>query len=250
MSEHTRRDLVRLHLTVLPARPAHGRVDAEPSSAPRSTWLPFDLHPEYPPEGIPRAELHRALRLERRCTTAARAVRAGGPRVQPAARRRPEHAPRAAAHRARARARAARAMHDRLMDAYWAEASNIGDADELRRLAAEVGLDDPDTALRRRGYSSACSRRRRRRTRSARPACRPSSSTGGCSCSGAQPREVFEQAFGRLERMKRLTAIPGVVLIAVAAAMWGTDPIIRKPLAHDDDGDDDRLRRARRARRC
>ena len=21
-------------------------------------WLPFDLHPEYPPEGIPRAELH------------------------------------------------------------------------------------------------------------------------------------------------------------------------------------------------
>ena len=23
----------------------------------RVTWLPFDLHPEYPPEGIPRAEL-------------------------------------------------------------------------------------------------------------------------------------------------------------------------------------------------
>ena len=22
------------------------------------TWLPFDLHPEYPPEGIPRAQLH------------------------------------------------------------------------------------------------------------------------------------------------------------------------------------------------
>ncbi len=22
-------------------------------------WLPFDLHPEYPPEGIPLAELHR-----------------------------------------------------------------------------------------------------------------------------------------------------------------------------------------------
>ena len=27
------------------------------------------------------------------------------------------------------------------MDAYWSEATNIGDADELRRLAAEVGLD-------------------------------------------------------------------------------------------------------------
>jgi predicted DsbA family dithiol-disulfide isomerase len=23
------------------------------------TWLPFDLHPEYPPEGIPLADLHR-----------------------------------------------------------------------------------------------------------------------------------------------------------------------------------------------
>jgi drug/metabolite transporter (DMT)-like permease len=32
--------------------------------------------------------------------------------------------------------------------------------------------------------------------------------------------------------MKRLTAIPGVVLIAVAAAMWGSDPILRKPLGH------------------
>ena len=30
--------------------------------------------------------------------------------------------------------------------------------------------------------------------------------------------------------MRRLTAIPGVVIVAVAAAMWGTDPILRKPL--------------------
>jgi predicted DsbA family dithiol-disulfide isomerase len=32
-------------------------------------------------------------------------------------------------------------FHDRLMDAYWAEATNIGDADVLRRLAAEVGIE-------------------------------------------------------------------------------------------------------------
>jgi drug/metabolite transporter, DME family len=31
--------------------------------------------------------------------------------------------------------------------------------------------------------------------------------------------------------MRRLTAIPGVVLIAVAAALWGTDPIIRKTMS-------------------
>jgi drug/metabolite transporter (DMT)-like permease len=29
----------------------------------------------------------------------------------------------------------------------------------------------------------------------------------------------------------RLAAIPGVILVALAAAMWGTDPIIRKPLS-------------------
>jgi len=35
-------------------------------------------------------------------------------------------------------------FHDRLMDAYWSEAVNVGDPDELRRLAAEVGLDLDD----------------------------------------------------------------------------------------------------------
>ena len=35
-------------------------------------------------------------------------------------------------------------FHDRLMDAYWSEATNIGDPDELRRLAAEAGLDAQD----------------------------------------------------------------------------------------------------------
>jgi predicted DsbA family dithiol-disulfide isomerase len=35
-------------------------------------------------------------------------------------------------------------FHDRLMQAYWEERVNIGDDDELRRLAAEVGLDADD----------------------------------------------------------------------------------------------------------
>jgi predicted DsbA family dithiol-disulfide isomerase len=33
------------------------------------------------------------------------------------------------------------AFHDRLMDAYWAEATDIGDPHQLRRLADDVGLD-------------------------------------------------------------------------------------------------------------
>ena len=35
-------------------------------------------------------------------------------------------------------------FHDRLMDAYWSDATDIGDPDELRRLATEVGLDAED----------------------------------------------------------------------------------------------------------
>lgn len=34
----------------------------------------------------------------------------------------------------------------------------------------------------------------------------------------------------RLASMRRLNAIPGVVIVAAAAALWGTDPILRKPL--------------------
>ena len=33
------------------------------------------------------------------------------------------------------------AVHDRLMDAYWNEAQNIGDPDVLRELAIDAGLD-------------------------------------------------------------------------------------------------------------
>ena len=37
---------------------------------------------------------------------------------------------------------------------------------------------------------------------------------------------------GTLDEMKRLSTIPGVVLVSIAAAMWGLDGLIRKPLSH------------------
>ena len=104
------------------------------------TWLPFDLHPEYPPEGVPREHLTRRY----------------GPRVHDHvreffARHGLVHEPPADvvpnSRRALQLTELARdrglhePFHDRLMDALWAEATNIGDADELRRLASEVGLD-------------------------------------------------------------------------------------------------------------
>jgi predicted DsbA family dithiol-disulfide isomerase len=104
-------------------------------------WLPFDLHPEYPPGGIPLAELHRRYGLldGDRDPLADRFAEAGleynRPDVVPNTRlalRLTELAREEKLHEP---------FHDRLMDAYWAEATDIGDPDELRRLAAEVRLD-------------------------------------------------------------------------------------------------------------
>jgi predicted DsbA family dithiol-disulfide isomerase len=112
-------------------------------------WLPFDLHPEYPPEGIPLAELHRRYGIgsgERdplRDRFAAAGLRYDRPDVVPNTRL-------ALRLTELARERGLqRRFHDRLMDAYWAEATDIGDADELRRLADEVGLaaDDVDRVV-------------------------------------------------------------------------------------------------------
>ena len=107
-------------------------------------WLPFYLHPEYPPEGIPLEQLHRRYGIgvgERdplRDRFAAYGLEYNRPetvpntrlalRVSELAREHELHDP----------------FHDRLMDAYWSEATNIGDPDELRRLAAEVGLEVAD----------------------------------------------------------------------------------------------------------
>ncbi len=104
-------------------------------------WLPFDLHPEYPPEGIPLAQLHRrygigdgeADPLRDRFASAGLAY--NRPQIVPNTRlalRLSELARREGLHEP---------FHHRLMDAYWAEATNIGDPGELRRLAAETGLD-------------------------------------------------------------------------------------------------------------
>lgn len=106
------------------------------------TWLPFDLHPEYPQEGIPLAELHRRYgigvgqRDPLRDRFAAAALEYNRPEIVPNTRlalRMSELAREQGLHER---------FHDRLMDAYWAEATNIGDPGELRPLAAEVGLSD------------------------------------------------------------------------------------------------------------
>src|SRR4051794_13663143 len=45
------------------------------------------------------------------------------------------------------------------------------------------------------------------------------------------PRVAERRAKGTLAGMARRLTIPGIVLIAVAATLWGTDALFRRPLA-------------------
>ncbi len=111
----------------------------------RIEWLPFDLHPEYPPEGISRAELNARYGDEHRANVR-RMVEECGYTYNPPAEVVPN------SRKALAVTELARdlglheAVHTRLMDAYWAEAQNIGDEDTLLSLVAEAGLDRAEAA--------------------------------------------------------------------------------------------------------
>ena len=163
------------------------------------TWLPFDLHPEYPPEGIPRAQLHARYgdpfhdRLRESFAAAGLAYNPP-PEVVPntmAALRVTELARERGLHAA---------VHDRLMDAYWAEGRNIGDSAELRALAVEAGLEetDVDEVLADDAYRDrvlACTAQAVQIGATGVPAFLLDERL---LVLGAQPREVFERALAQL----------------------------------------------------
>ncbi len=163
----------------------------------RVEWLPFDLHPEYPAEGIPRSQL-----VARYTPAGIERTRAffdshgleyrPNPDVVPnsmKALRLTEHARAQGLHRP---------FHDRVMEAYWAEGSDIGDPDVLRALAADVRLDGADEVLSTDAYADDI----RRATADAHAI----GITGipaflldrRLLVLGAHPKEAFERAFAQL----------------------------------------------------
>ena len=161
-------------------------------------WLPFDLHPEYPSEGIPRAQLVARYGPDGMARTRGFFERHGleynpNPDVVPntmRALRLTEHARAQGKHPA---------FHDRVMEAYWAEAQDIGDPDVLRRLAAEVGLEGAGEVLATDAHAD-----------DVRHSTAQAHSLGINAIPaflldhrlivlGAQPRESFEQAFAKLD---------------------------------------------------
>jgi predicted DsbA family dithiol-disulfide isomerase len=161
------------------------------------TWLPFQLHPEYPAGGLPRAELiaryGESMETHMRERFAVDGLEYNpNPDVIPNsfdALRLTELARELGRHDE---------IHDRLMDAYWRDAVDLGDRDELRRLLHDLPVDDVERVLASDEYRD-----------------RVLASTaeaqsvgingipawvidGKLLIPGAQPREVFEQAFAQL----------------------------------------------------
>lgn len=106
-------------------------------------WLPFDLHPEYPPEGITIDELRAKYPAGLHDQVDAMIDEAGLPRGE----RTKVPNSRAALHLTElARDKGVHEqLHKRLMSAYWAEGRDIGDPEVLVEEATAVGLD-PDEA--------------------------------------------------------------------------------------------------------
>jgi predicted DsbA family dithiol-disulfide isomerase len=152
-------------------------------------WLPFDLHPEYPPEGVPR-DPERAARGA--ALFASHGLVYNPPPVAPRsldAQRLGEHA----------RTQGLYVPYfERTMDAYWAEGQDIGDHDVLRALAADVGVEGAEDVL----ASDECADVVRRSTADAHAI-----GINGIPAFlldrrllvlGAHPRETFERAFEQL----------------------------------------------------
>ena len=165
------------------------------------TWLPFDLHPEYPPEGLPRAQL--LARYGEGMTEQVRAFFADRgldynphPEVVPNTRRALQ-----LAELARERGEH-EAAHERLMDAYWAEALDLGDPDVLRELGEELALpaEDVEDVLTGDRYLDVIQESTRQAVSIGANAVPAFLLDRRLLVLGAQPEPVFEQAFEQLAR--------------------------------------------------
>jgi len=173
----------------------------------RVEWLPFDLHPEYPPEGIPRAELARRYGEDfsdavRRMNEEAGLVYNPHPERVPNTRRALE-----LAEWARARG-SYDDLHERIMDAYWSEGRDITGWDVLAPIVAGAGLDADEAraevdAGAFRAPVDASTRVAQEHGIAAVPAF---VLDGRLLVSGAQPHDVLRAALAKVSEMREAAA--------------------------------------------
>jgi len=153
------------------------------------TWAPFDLHPEYPPEGVPRPPSTGQMEA----TFEANGLVYNPPPI------------RANSMKALRLAEHARGqglfdpMHARLFDAYWAEAEDIGDPDVLRRLADEVGVEEVEDVLESDAYLDIVRASTQQAVQAGVTGVPGFVLDSRLLVLGAHPRATFERAFAQLD---------------------------------------------------
>jgi predicted DsbA family dithiol-disulfide isomerase len=165
------------------------------------TWLPFDLHPEYPSAGLPREQLLARYgpgmteRMER--LFAARGLEyRPHPEVVPNSRDALRLAELAREHGLH------EPFHDRAMQAYWHDGLDIGDPAVLRELAAATGLPaaEADDVLASDRYLDLVGSSTRQAVSIGANAVPAFLLDGRLLVLGAQPDEVFDRAVAQLRR--------------------------------------------------
>ncbi len=164
----------------------------------RIEWRPYDLHPEYPPEGIPRSVLIEKYGPEHQDRLRVRFAEDGFVYNPP-----PEWVPNTrTALRLTELARTQgkhEETHDRLMKAYWEDALDIGDRATLQNLANELGLEDVAGVLDGNLHTDEVARQTSRAHALGINGIPAFVLDGRALVMGAHPDEVFERAFASLE---------------------------------------------------
>jgi predicted DsbA family dithiol-disulfide isomerase len=165
------------------------------------TWLPFDLHPEYPPEGLPRERL--LTRYGEAGIARTRAMfEANGLDYNP----HPDVVPNTRTALRLTELARDRGLHEpvhtRLMHAYWSEGVDIGDHEALLAVTTGAGLkrDEAARAIAGDGYAERVLDSTRRAQAHGINAIPAFVLDNRLLVLGAHPHEAFESAFEMLDQ--------------------------------------------------
>jgi predicted DsbA family dithiol-disulfide isomerase len=164
------------------------------------TWLPFELHPEAPPEGIPREAYFGRERSQKMHSYLDGVAESVGLTMKPRDVIINSRRALGAAEHARERGRF-EAMHHALFKAHWEEGGRLEDTDELVRIGAGVGLDPDELrqAIVTNRYEPVIDENRRLASSAGIDAIPAHVFGRRYLVLGAQPYEVFKQVVDRLQ---------------------------------------------------
>lgn len=165
----------------------------------RTTWLPFELHPEAPPEGIPRDAYFGRARSEQMASYLQAIAADVGLTMRPRDVIVNSRRALGAAEFARENGRFD-AMHRALFKAHWEDGARLEDVDDLVRIGSEVGLDSAElrAAIDEGRYESVIDENREAATSAGIDAIPAHIFGRRYLAMGAQPYEVLKQVVDRL----------------------------------------------------